>query len=68
MNNLFENWNDTASWTTDGSLQYDERNHVLYFDKTKVYGKVVRCKSKTMMLRQCGRLKYLTAVMDFIFR
>lgn len=40
MNNLFENWNDTASWTTDGSLQYDERNHVLYFDKTKVTEKL----------------------------
>ena len=35
IENLFENWNDTASWTTDGSLQYDERNNVLYFDKTK---------------------------------
>lgn len=33
--NYFENWKDTASWTTDGSLQYDERNNVLYFDKTK---------------------------------
>ena len=40
MNNLFENWNDIASWTTDGSLQYDERNHVLYFDKTKVTEKL----------------------------
>ena len=40
MNNLFENWNDTASWTTDGSLQYDEKNHVLYFDKTKVTEKL----------------------------
>lgn len=33
--NYFENWKDTSSWTTDGSLQYDERNNVLYFDKTK---------------------------------
>ena len=33
--NYFENWKDTASWTTDGSLQFDERNNVLYFDKTK---------------------------------
>ena len=40
MNNLFENWSDTASWTSDGSLQYDERNHVLYFDKTKVTEKL----------------------------
>ena len=37
MNNLFENWNDTASWTTDGSLQYDERNHVLYFDLSLIH-------------------------------
>ena len=33
--NYFENWNDTTLWTTDGSLQYDERNKVLYFDKAK---------------------------------
>mgnify|MGYP000822458493 FL=1 len=38
--NYFENWKDTASWTTDGSLQYDERNNVLYFDKTKATGKM----------------------------
>ena len=38
--NYFENWEDTASWTTDGSLQYDERNNVLYFDKTKAAGKM----------------------------
>lgn len=38
--NYFENWKDTASWTTDGSLQYDERNNVLYFDKTKAKGKM----------------------------
>ncbi len=38
--NYFENWEDTASWTTDGSLQYDERNNVLYFDKTKATGKM----------------------------
>lgn len=38
--NYFENWKDTASWTTDGSLQYDERNNVLYFDKTKVTEKL----------------------------
>ena len=39
--NYFENWEDTASWTTDGSLQYDERNNVLYFDKTKAAGKML---------------------------
>lgn len=38
--NYFENWKDTASWTTDGSLQYDERNNVLYFDKTKAKEKM----------------------------
>lgn len=38
--NYFENWNDTTLWTTDGSLQYDERNNVLYFDKTKVTEKL----------------------------
>lgn len=36
----FKNWSDTASWSTDGSLQYDERNNVLYFDKTKVTEKL----------------------------
>lgn len=38
--NYFENWSDTTLWTTDGSLQYDERNNVLYFDKTKVTEKL----------------------------
>ena len=38
--NYFKNWSDTASWSTDGSLQYDERNNVLYFDKTKVTEKL----------------------------
>ena len=38
--NYFENWEDTASWTTDGSLQYVERNNLLNFDKTKATGKM----------------------------